>query len=294
MRCAMLINLNGELVPKEKAVVSVFDHGLLYGDGIFEGIRIYSGNIFRLKDHIDRLFKSAKFINMDIGMTKEEVIKETVKTVKANKLSDGYIRLVITRGVGDLGLDPKKCTEGVTYFIIASSISLYPDEYYTKGLTITTVAVRRNISEAIEPRVKSLNYLNNILAKMEAGNHGSLEAIMINNLGHVAEATGDNVFTVTGNDLKTPTLTSGALDGITRRSVMEIAKKMKMNVKEDVMTRYDLYTADECFLTGTAAKVIPVVKIDARPIGEGKPGLVTKKITAAFSRMTKVVGVKVK
>ena len=290
----MLINLNGELVPKEKAVVSVFDHGLLYGDGIFEGIRIYSGNIFRLKDHIDRLFKSAKFINMDIGMTKEEVIKETVKTVKANKLSDGYIRLVITRGVGDLGLDPKKCTEGVTYFIIASSISLYPDEYYTKGLTITTVAVRRNISEAIEPRVKSLNYLNNILAKMEAGNHGSLEAIMINNLGHVAEATGDNVFTVTGNDLKTPTLTSGALDGITRRSVMEIAKKMKMNVKEDVMTRYDLYTADECFLTGTAAKVIPVVKIDARPIGEGKPGLVTKKITAAFSRMTKVVGVKVK
>ncbi len=289
----MLINLNGKLVPKEQAVVSVFDHGLLYGDGIFEGIRIYGGNIFRLQDHIDRLYMSAKFINMDIGLTKKEMINETVKTVRANKLKDGYIRLVVTRGVGDLGLDPKKCTSGPTYFIIAANISLYPEEYYIKGLTITTVAVRRNISEAIEPRVKSLNYLNNVLAKIEAGNHGSLEAIMINNLGHVAEATGDNVFIIKGNQLITPTLTSGALDGMTRRTVMEIGKKLKMDVKEEVMTRYDLYTSDECFLTGTAAKVIPVVKIDARTIGQGVPGDATKKIIAEFKKLTTKLGVKV-
>jgi len=289
----MLINLNGKLVPKEQAVVSVFDHGLLYGDGIFEGIRIYGGNIFRLEDHIDRLYMSAKFLNMNIGMSKKEMISETVKTVKANKLSDGYIRLVVTRGGGDLGLDPKKCTEGVTYFIIAANISLYPEEYYTKGLTITTVAIRRNISEAIEPRVKSLNYLNNVLAKIEAGNHGSLEAIMINNLGHVAEATGDNVFVIRGNELVTPTLTSGALDGMTRRTVMEIARKLKMDVKEEIMTRYDLYNADECFLTGTAAKVIPVVKIDARVIGSGVPGVKTKKLIGEFKKLTTKLGVKV-
>jgi branched-chain amino acid aminotransferase len=290
----VLINFNGNLVPKDQAKVSVFDHGLLYGDGIFEGIRIYSGNVFRLRDHIDRLFNSAKFINLDICMAKEAMVKEVVKTVKANKLNDGYIRLVVTRGVGDLGLDPKKCTEGPTYFIIAANITLYPEECYTKGLTITTVAIRRNISEAIEPRVKSLNYLNNVLAKIEAGNHGVQEAIMINNLGHVAEATGDNIFIITKGELVTPTLTSGALGGMTRQTVMEIAAKLKIKVREEIMTRYDLYTAEECFLTGTAAKVIPVVKIDARQIGEGKPGPLTKKLTTEFVKLTKTLGVKVK
>jgi branched-chain amino acid aminotransferase len=290
----MLINLNGNLVPKEKAVVSVFDHGVLYGDGIFEGIRVYSNNVFRLKDHIERLFDSAKFLNMDIGMKQEEMVKQVVKTVKANKLKDGYIRLVVTRGVGDLGLDPKKCTEGVTYFIIAANITLYPEELYVKGMAITTVAVRRNLSETLEPRVKSLNYLNNILAKMEAGNHGSAEAIMINNLGHVAEATGDNIFYFKKGVLYTPTLTSGALGGMTRRTVLEIAKELKIEAVETIVTRYDLYTADECFLTGTAAKVIPVTKIDGRNIGAGIPGADTKKIITAFKKKTTSLGVKVK
>lgn len=290
----MLINLNGKMVPKEKAVISVFDHGLLYGDGIFEGIRVYSNNVFRLKDHIERLFDSAKFLNMDIGMKQEDMIKQVVETVKANKLKDGYIRLVVTRGVGDLGLDPRKCTEGVTFFIIAANISLYPEELYKNGMFITTVAVRRNLSETLEPRVKSLNYLNNILAKMEAGNHGSAEAIMINNLGHVAEATGDNVFHIKKGKLYTPTLTSGALGGMTRRTVLEIGEELKMDVFETIVTRYDLYTADECFLTGTAAKVIPVTRIDGRAIGEGVPGPFTKKILAEFKKKTVTMGVKVK
>ncbi|PKL91060.1 MAG: branched-chain-amino-acid transaminase [Candidatus Goldiibacteriota bacterium HGW-Goldbacteria-1] len=290
----MLINLNGKMVPKEKAVVSVFDHGLLYGDGIFEGIRVYSNNVFRLRDHIERLYDSAKFLNMDIGMKQEDMIKQVVETVKANKLKDGYIRLVVTRGVGDLGLDPRKCTEGVTFFIIAANISLYPEELYKNGMFITTVAVRRNLSETLEPRVKSLNYLNNILAKMEAGNHGSAEAIMINNLGHVAEATGDNVFHIKKGKLYTPTLTSGALGGMTRRTVLEIGEELKMDVFETIVTRYDLYTADECFLTGTAAKVIPVTRIDGRAIGEGVPGPFTKKILAEFKKKTVTMGVKVK
>ncbi|MBN2753979.1 MAG: branched-chain-amino-acid transaminase [Candidatus Goldbacteria bacterium] len=290
----MLINLNGKMVPKEKAVISVFDHGLLYGDGIFEGIRVYSNNVFRLKDHIERLYDSAKFLNMDIGMKQEEMVKQVVETVKVNKLKDGYIRLVVTRGVGDLGLDPKKCVDGVTFFIIAANISLYPEELYKKGMAITTVAVRRNLSETLEPRVKSLNYLNNILAKMEAGNHGSAEAIMINNLGHVAEATGDNVFYFKKGKLYTPTLASGALGGMTRRTVMEIGEGLKMDVFESIVTRYDLYTADECFLTGTAAKVIPVTKIDGRVIGEGVPGPLTKKIITEFKKKTVTLGVKVK
>ncbi len=290
----MLINMNGRMVPKEEARISVFDHGLLYGDGVFEGIRIYSGNIFKLKEHIDRLYDSAKAIMMKIELTKEQMIREHVRTVKANRLKDGYIRTVVTRGEGDLGLDPRKCKQGSFYFIIADGITLYPAEHYEKGLSITTVAARRNVAEALDPKIKSLNYLNNILAKIEAINHGSIEAIMINQQGFVAEATGDNVFILRRGELRTPDLSSGCLDGITRETVMEIARSMKMKVKECVMTRYDLYTADECFLTGTAAEIIPVVRIDNREINGGTPGPITKKLTAKFRTVTKKVGVKVR
>ncbi len=289
----MLINLNGNLVQKEDAKISVFDHGLLYGDGVFEGIRIYSNNIFKLKEHIDRLYDSAKFINLDIPLSKKEMIEEVVKTVAVNKLKDGYIRLVVTRGEGDLGLDPRKCKKA-TYFIIADKIVLYPDEFYKKGLSIITVATRRNVNEALEPRVKSLNYLNNILAKIEANNAGSLEAIMINQQGYVSEATGDNIFIIKGNNLITPSLFCGVLNGITRATVIEIGRKIKMNVLENVLTRYDLYTADECFLTGTAAEVIPVVEIDTRKINGGIPGTKTKVIMREFKKLTKKIGVKVK
>ncbi len=289
----MLINLNGNLLQKEEAKISVFDHGLLYGDGVFEGIRIYSGNIFKLIEHIDRLYESAKFINLEIPLTKKEMVNEVVKTVVANKLRDGYIRLVVTRGEGDLGLDPKKCKKA-TYFIIADKIVLYPDEFYKKGLKIITVATRRNVNEALEPRVKSLNYLNNILAKIEANNAGSLEAIMINQQGYVAEATGDNIFIVKGNNLITPSLFCGVLNGITRATVIDIGKKLKMNVIEQILTRYDLYTADECFLTGTAAEVIPVVEIDTRKINGGVPGKQTRIIIREFKKLTKKLGVKVK
>jgi len=289
----MLINLNGKLVNKEDAKISVFDHGLLYGDGVFEGIRIYGGNIFKLKEHIERLYDSAKFINLSIPLTKEKMIEEVVKTVAANNLKDGYIRLVVTRGEGDLGLDPKKC-KIATYFIIADKIVLYPEEFYKNGLSITTVATRRNVNEALEPRVKSLNYLNNILAKIEANNAGSLEAIIINQQGYVSEATGDNIFIIKDNSLITPSLFCGVLNGITRATVIDIGKKLKMDVKETVMTRYDLYTADECFLTGTAAEVIPVIKIDGREINGGVPGKMTKMIMREFKKLTKKIGIKVK
>jgi branched-chain amino acid aminotransferase len=289
----MLVNLNGKLVEKEEAKISVFDHGLLYGDGVFEGIRIYDGNIFKLQEHIDRLYNSAKFIMLDIGMTKEQMIKETVRVVAASKIKNGYIRLVVTRGAGDLGLDPRKCPKSF-YFIIVDNIKLYPEEFYKKGLDITTVAVRRNISEAINPQVKSLNYLNNVLAKIEAINHGRFEAIMINNQGYVTEATGDNVFIVNSGALYTPPTYMGALEGVTRNTIIEIARKLKIRTEEKIMTRYDLYTADECFLTGTAAEVIPVVKIDAREINGGIPGHITKKLIKEFRKQTKILGVKVK
>ncbi len=290
----MLINMNGKMVPQEEAKISVFDHGLLYGDGVFEGIRIYGGNIFKLKEHIDRLYDSAKAIMLEIPASKENMIKETVKAVKANGLKSGYIRLVVTRGAGDLGLDPNKCKDGGVYFIIADGIALYPPEYYKDGLSITTVAARRNVAEALDPKIKSLNYLNNIMAKIEAGNHGSMEAIMINQQGYVAEATGDNVFIFRKGELKTPDLASGCLDGITRSTVIDIARSMKIKVKECMMTRYDLYTSDECFLTGTGAEIIAVVKIDSRVINGGKPGPITKKLNARYHALTKKIGIKVK
>ena len=289
----MIINLNGKLVPRELAVVSVFDHGLLYGDGVFEGIRFYGNNIFKLEEHVARLYDSAKVIMLNITISMEKMIEETVKTVKANGIADGYIRLVVTRGVGDLGLDPKKCKESF-YFVIADKITLYPEDNYINGLSITTVAVRRSVAEALDPKIKSLNYLNNIMAKIEATNHGSPEAIMINQQGYVAEATGDNIFIIKKGKLITPDLSAGVLAGITRDTVMALAKEAGITVEEKIMTRYDLYTADECFLTGTAAEVIPVVKIDARTIGSGKPGEITKKLKDLFHGVTKTIGVKVK
>lgn len=287
----MKIYLDGKFVDKEEAKISVFDHGLLYGDGVFEGIRAYNGRVFKLKEHIDRLFNSARAIMLHIPNTKEGVEEIVLETLRVNKLKDAYIRLVVTRGVGDLGLDPLKCSKP-TIFCIADKIKLYPEEYYKKGLEIVIVSTRRNIPEAINPSIKSLNYLNNILGKIEANRAGVPEAIMLNSEGYVAECTGDNIFVLKGNTLITPPTWAGALDGITRQTVMEIANdKLKLLVKEDLMTCYHLYTADECFLTGTAAEIVPVVKIDSRVIGDGKPGKVTLKLIKEFHKLTKTTGV---
>jgi len=282
----MKIYLNGKLVEKEKAHISVFDHGLLYGDGVFEGIRTYDSLIFRMKEHIDRLYKSADAIELAIPMTKTKMIEAVIRTLKANKLKDGYIRLVVTRGVGDLGLDPRKCSKP-TVFIITDKISLYPPEVYQNGLDIVTASTMRNHPNAVNPRLKSLNYLNNILAKIEAIDAGTLEAVMLNHLGYVAECTGDNIFIVRDGRLYTPPIAAGILEGITRDEIIDIARVFKIEVREENLTRQDLYTADECFLTGTAAEVVPVVRIDKRTIGDGKPGAVTKRLAEEFHRRTR-------
>ncbi|MBK8574165.1 MAG: branched-chain-amino-acid transaminase [Elusimicrobia bacterium] len=287
---SLQIYLNGALVPKEQAVLSVFDHGLLYGDGVFEGIRAYNGRVFRLKEHLDRLFRSAQAIVLDIGMTQDELQTAVLQTLQANALRDAYIRLVVTRGVGDLGLDPKKCPRP-TVFIIADKIALYPKECYSQGLEVNTVSTRRNSSQALNPNIKSLNYLNNILAKIEAGVSGAREAIMLSLEGYVAECTGDNIFFIKGKRLVTPPSTAGALEGITRGAVMQLSSTVGMTAEERLFTTFDLYTADEVFLTGTAAEVIPVVKIDARPIGSGTPGHQTKRLIEAFHTLTQQEGV---
>ncbi|MBC7104972.1 MAG: branched-chain-amino-acid transaminase [Firmicutes bacterium] len=281
----LVIYLNGRFVPQEEAVVSVFDHGLLYGDGVFEGIRAYQGRVFRLREHIDRLYESAKSIALEIPLSRGEMQEVVLETLRRNRLRDGYIRLVVSRGVGDLGLDPRKCSKP-TVFCIAASIQLYPQEYYERGLEVITVATRRNVAEAINPRIKSLNYLNNILAKIEANLAGVPEAIMLNNDGYVAEATGDNVFIVKNGSLFTPPPYAGLLEGITRNAVMELARARGVPVHETLFTRHDLYVADECFLTGTAAEVIPVVKIDGRTIGEGRPGRLTTLLIRDFRELT--------
>jgi branched-chain amino acid aminotransferase len=259
----------------------VFDHGLLYGDGVFEGIRAYNGRVFKLDEHIDRLYRSAQAIALKIPMTKAEMSDAVVKTCHANGLKDGYIRLVITRGEGELGLNPYLCKEP-RVIIIAAGIQLYAKKLYDTGLAIITAGTIRNHVEAVNPRIKSLNYLNNILAKIEAINAGVVECIMLNTQGYVAEASGDNVFVVRGDDLITPPSWCGALEGITRGVVMELAAKHGLKAREDVLTRYDLYTADEVFLTGTAAEIISVVNIDRREIGDGKPGPKTQKLGKAF------------
>jgi branched-chain amino acid aminotransferase len=288
----MKIFLNGKLVDEKDAVVSVFDHGLLYGDGVFEGTRVYDGNIAFLGEHMDRLLDSAKVIMLDVGMTKEELIKATVETCKANNLQNGYLRHVVTRGVGTLGLNPYQCKKAQV-IIIAADIQLYPAELYEKGMRIITAGTIRNMAEAVNPRVKSLNYLNNIMAKIEAINAGVMECLMLNAQGFIAEASGDNVFAIKGNKLMTPPAWCGGLEGITRDKVMKLAREMDMEVQETVMTRYELWTADEVFLTGTAAEVIAVVELDKRPIGTGKPGPATKKLAQAYRKLAGTDGVRV-
>ena len=278
--------LNGKLVDREDAKISVFDHGLLYGDGVFEGIRSYSGRVFRLKEHIRRLFDSAKGIRLAIPMTADELAKAIADTLQANGLKDAYIRVVVTRGVGTLGLDPNRC-QSPTVFIITDKIELYPPELYENGLEIITAATMRNHPNAVNPRLKSLNYLNNILAKIEAIDAGTLEAVMLNHQGFVAECTGDNLFIVRDGVLFTPPIAAGILEGITRDEILAIAEDFGIKVREENLTRHDLYVADECFLTGTAAEVVPVVRIDKRTIGDGHPGPVTKRLLEEFHRRTR-------
>jgi branched-chain amino acid aminotransferase len=267
----------------------VFDHGVLYGDGVFEGIRFYNGRVFRLDQHIRRLYDCAKAILLNVTLTPEEMIKATCDTIRANGLRDGYIRLVITRGVGPMGLSPYKCPKP-SVFIIAASIQLYSEESYKTGLTMATVATRRPSHDILSPQVKSLNYLNNVMAKVEAIQAGAEEGLMLNDVGLVAECTGDNLFIVRDGVISTPPLTAGALDGITRGAVFDIAKELNIPIRERDLSRHDVFTADECFLTGTAAEVIAAVKLDQRVIGSGKPGEITQRIIARFREMTQTTG----
>lgn len=285
----MKIWLDGKLVDQSEAKISVFDHGLLYGDGVFEGIRFYSGRVFRLEEHIQRLFDSARAIILKMPWTQEEVCRYTCETCAANGLTDGYIRLVVTRGAGELGLNPYLCPKP-SMFIIASTIQLYPEEFYREGLSIITCATRRPAPGALMPQVKSLNYLNNVMAKVEAIQSGAMEAVMLNEQGYVAECTGDNLFLVKNGTLFTPLISDGALDGITRAVIIEIAAKLGVPVVEKSLTRYDIFTADECFLTGTAAEVIPVVELDRRTIGSGKPGPLTSSFLDAFHKLANSTG----
>ncbi|KKO19530.1 MAG: branched-chain amino acid aminotransferase [Candidatus Brocadia sp.] len=280
------IYLNGQILPQEDAKISVFDHGLLYGDGVFEGIRAYNGKIFMLQQHMDRLYDSAKAIALTIPITKDEMAEAIKKTMSANNLTDSYIRLVVTRGVGKLGLDPNKCVTP-QIIIITDTIELYSKALYENGLDIVTVTTIRNHFSALDPKIKSLNYLNNILAKLESLEAGAGEALMLNKDGYVAECAGDNIFIFKDNVLLTPPASAGILIGITRNVVMDLAVKLGMQVKEYLMTRYDVYIADECFLTGTAAEIIPVVKIDGRVIGNGKPGKVTLELLKGYRDLTR-------
>jgi branched-chain amino acid aminotransferase len=288
----MKVYLDGKFVDNSEAKVSVFDHGLLYGDGVFEGIRLYGGNIFRLEEHLERLEYSAKAIMLELPLSREQLSWATCETCRQNGLTDAYIRLVVTRGVGDLGLAPWLCPKP-SLFIIASKISLYPQEYYDNGLSIVTVPTRRISPAALPPTIKSLNYLNNILGKLEAKQFGALEAIMLNEAGYVAECTADNVFIVHKGELITPAAYQGALKGITRSTILDIAKDLGIPLRETNMTRYDLWCADECFLTGSGAEVIPVVKLDGRVIGTGKPGPTTQRVLAAFRKRVLVEGTRI-
>ena len=280
----MLIYIDGEFLPKAEAKVSVFDHGLLYGDGVFEGIRSYNGRVFKLDEHLERLYDSAKSIMLEIPISIETMKETVLETLRRNHLRAAYIRLIVTRGVGDLGLDPDKCPKP-SIIIIADKIALYPQKYYEDGLEIVTVSVRRNYAEAINPRIKSLNYLNNILAKIEGKQAGAEEVLMLNAEGYVVECSGDNIFWLKNGVLVTPPVHMGILEGVTRNSVIDLAREAGIRVEERVFTRHDLYIANECFLTGTAAEVIPVVKIDRRPIGDGQPGKVTQRLITAFRQL---------
>lgn len=285
------IYINGEYFDKKDAKISVFDHGLLYGDGVFEGIRSYNNLVFKLKEHIDRLYESAHGIMMKINISKKAMTNAVIDTLKLNNLSDAYIRLIVTRGIGDLGLDPRRCRDS-SIIVITDKIQLYPEKLYKEGLSLITVPTPRNIPEALNPQIKSLNYLNNILAKIEGINSGYEEALMFTASGYVAECTGDNIFILKDGSLITPPAYLGILKGITRAAVMDIGRQMKLGVREDTLTRHDLFTADECFLTGTAAEVVPVVSIEKRLVGAGKPGNITLKLMKEFRELTKKDGVK--
>jgi branched-chain amino acid aminotransferase len=275
------VNMNGKLVGKADAKVSVYDHGLLYGDGIFEGIRIYAGKVFRLHEHVERLYESALHIDLTIPWSREKMAEEVLRTVAANQKQDGYIRLVVTRGAGSLGIDPNKCKQPQVV-IIVDDISLYPQKMYDEGMAVITSSYIRCHPNTISPRVKSLNYLNNILAKMEATRAGVPEAIMLNHLGEVAECTADNIFLVKHGVLRTPPITAGILEGVTRNTVIELARAAGIEVQEVALTRHDVYVADELFLTGTGAEIIPVVKVDARAVGGGKPGPITRQLRERY------------
>lgn len=279
----MKIYLDGKFVDEAEAKISVFDHGLLYGDGVFEGIRLYEGNVFRLEEHLERLEYSAKAILLKLPLSRRELAEATCETCRQNGLRDAYIRLVVTRGVGDLGLAPWLCPKP-SLFIIASKIALYPQEHYDNGLSIVTVPTRRINPAALPSTVKSLNYLNNILGKIEARQFGALEAIMLNDQGYIAECTADNIFIVHKGEILTPAASQGALKGVTRGTIFDIAAEIGVPIREANLTRYDAWCADECFLTGTGAEVIPVVKLDGREIGTGKPGPITQRVLASFRR----------
>lgn len=283
------IYIDGKFYSEANAKVSVFDHGLLYGDGIFEGIRFYNGRVFRLEEHLERLWDSARSICLSIPMTRQEMTAALLETIRQNHLRDGYVRLLVTRGVGNLGLNPDHCKEP-SVIIIAATIALYHEDFYRKGLNIVTVATRRSNPASLNPAVKSLNYLNNVMARIEANLSGADEALMLNDAGNVAECTADNVFIIKHGQIFTPPITAGALRGITRSVVFDIAAEFSIKVLEADFTRHDVFVADECFLTGTAAEIVPVVKADGRPIGNGKPGPITTRIVTRFREITRETG----
>jgi branched-chain amino acid aminotransferase len=283
------IYLDGKFYAEGEAKVSVFDHGLLYGDGIFEGIRFYNGRVFRLDEHLDRLWDSARSICLEVPMSPRAMTEAVLETIRQNNLRDGYIRLIVTRGVGNLGLNPEQC-KTPSVIIIAAQIALYSEEMYRRGLTVVTVATRRTNPSALNPAVKSLNYLNNVMARIEANQAHADEALMLNDEGNVAECTADNVFVVKRGQIFTPPITAGALRGITRSVVFEIAAETGIKVTEGDITRHDVFIADEAFLTGTAAEVVPLIKADGRPIGTGKPGPITTRMIARFRELTRETG----
>jgi len=283
---SLQIYINGKYYAKEDAKVSVYDHGFLYGDGVFEGMRSYSGKVFRLQEHLDRLWHSARAICLEIPMSQDAMATAVNQTLEKNSISDGYVRLVVSRGAGTLGLDPSRCNDPQV-IIIADTIALYPEEYYEHGMEIVTASTIRNHPAALNPRIKSLNYLNNILAKIEGAKAGCVEALMLNHKGEVAECTGDNIFLVKSGTIYTPPIDAGILEGITRNAVIELAEQAGIAVRQIPLTRHDVYTADECFLTGSAAEVIPVVKVDTRPIGDGQPGPISRDLKERFHRLTR-------